>query len=376
MKLLISLIFLVCFNNLAHCQTKNNRTYNLLIGTYTDGKNSDGIYIYNFNSQTGDFHFKSKVAGIENPSYLAISSDGKKVYSVNEVKEGGGVSSFDFNSTSGELTFLNHVSSGGNGPAYIAVDNQNKFVFAANYNTGSVSAIPLNNDGTFTANVQTIQDQGSSVHARQKGPHVHCTILSPDNKFLLSTDLGTDKVSIFHFDPLNLTQPLTPVEPAFISIKPGSGPRHITFHPNSRFAYLINEMGGTVIVYDYNKGNLTEKQIVNISSADFTGKVSAADIHISPDGRFLYGSNRGDANEIVIYSIKKDGQLNFVARQSTLGKAPRNFVIDPSGKFLLVANQDSNEIIFFRRDQKTGLLTDTGKKIQVSKPVCLKFDYQ
>lgn len=373
MKTIIALILVICFVNLVHGQSNNSKKYNLLIGTYTSPSKSDGIFVYDFDSQTGDFNFKSKVAGEENPSYLAISLDGKHVYSVNEVRNGG-ISAFIFNSTSGELTFLNRVSSGGNGPCYVAVDDKNKFVFAGNYGSGSLSAISLKEDGSLGTGIQFIQQEGSSIDkSRQQGPHVHSTVLSPDNHYLLTPNLGTDKVSIYQFDATKISQPLTPADPAFVSVKDGSGPRHITFHPNSKFVYLIQEMGGMITAFDYKDGKLIEKQTITMLSPDFKGRVGAADIHVSPDGRFLYGSNRGDANEVVIYAINKNGELNYAGRQEAMGKTPRNFVIDPSGNFLLVANQDSDEIIIFKRDQKTGLLNPTGKKIQVSRPVCLKF---
>jgi len=170
-----------------------------------------------------------------------------------------------------------------------------------------------------------------------------------------------------------ISKPLTPAEQEFVPVKPGSGPRHLTFHPNSKFAYLIQEMAGMITVFDYKDGKLKEKQAITMLSPDFKGRVGAADIHVSPDGKFLYGSNRGEANEIVIYSIDKKGLLTLVGRQATQGRNPRNFAMDPSGKYLLVANQDNNEIVLFTRDPKTGLLTPSGAKIQVNKPVCLKF---
>jgi len=372
MKTAIALIFVLCSINLVHSQS-NNKTYSLLIGTYTSSSTSDGIYVYDFNSQTGEVNLKSKISGEENPSYLAISNDGKHVYAVNEVRNGG-ISSFLFNPTSGELTFLNRVSSGGASPCYVSVDDKNKYVFAGNYGSGSLSAIPLKEDGSLGTGPQFIQQEGSSIDkGRQQGPHVHCTVLSPDNHYLLTSNLGTDKVSIYQFDASRVSQPLSPAEPAFVSVKAGSGPRHITFHPNSKYAYLIHEMEGMITVFDYKNGQLVEKQTITMLSPDFKGKVGAADIHISPDGKFLYGSNRGNANELVIFAINKNGKLNYAGRQPAQGKGPRNFAIDPSGNFLLVANQDSNEIIMFKRDKKTGLLTPTGGKIQISKPVCLKF---
>ena len=372
MKIAFALIFVLCSINLVHSQS-DHKTYSLLIGTYTKSITNDGIYIYDFNSQTGEVNLKSKVSGEENPSYLAIGKDGKHVYAVNEIRNGG-ISSFLLNPTSGELTYLNRVGSGGDSPCYVSVDDKNKYVFAGNYGSGSLSAIPLKNDGSLGTSPQIIQHEGSSIDkGRQQGPHVHCTVLSPDNHYLLTSDLGTDKVSIYKFDASNVSQPLSPAEPAFVSVKAGSGPRHLTFHPNSKYVYLIHEMGAMITVFDYKKGQLTEKQTITMLSPDFKGKVGAADIHISPDGKFLYGSNRGNANELVIYSINKKGLLNYAGRQSVQGKGPRNFAIDPSGNFLLVANQDSNEIIMFKRDKKTGLLTPTGGKIQISKPVCLKF---
>lgn len=373
MKNAILLIFVMCFANLVQGQNINRKTSRLLIGTYTSSPASDGIYVYDFDNSTGAVNLKSKISGVENPSYLTISRDGKFVYAVNEVKDGG-VSSFLFDNSSGELKFLNKVSSGGSGPCYVSVDDKNKYVFAGNYNSGSFAAIPLKDDGSLGADPQFIQQDGSSINkGRQQGPHLHCTVLSPDNKYLLTSNLGTDKVGVYKFDVSKASQPLTPADPPFVSVKAGNGPRHLTFHPNSKFVYLIHEMASSITVFDYKDGKLIEKQSITMLSPDFKGKVGAADIHISADGKFLYGSNRGEANEVVIYSIDKKGMLTYVGRQSCQGKGPRNFVIDPSGNFLLVANQDSNEIVFFKRDQKTGMLTPIGDKIQISKPVCLKF---
>jgi 6-phosphogluconolactonase len=370
-----SLLFIITifFFGLVHAQTKNNMKYNLIIGTSTSPGNNEGIWVYEFDVSAGDIKYKTKASGVENPSYLAVSNDGKFVYSVNEVKDGG-VSAFTFNPISGELTFLNRVSSGGNGPCYICVDAKRKFVFAGNYGSGSLCAIPVKEDGSLGSDIQYIQEEGGSIDkSRQAGPHLHSTVLSPDNRFLLTSNLGTDKISTYLFDSNKPSKPLTPADPAFVSAKPGSGPRHIIFHPYLKFVYLIQEMGGLITAFDYDNGKLTEKQTITMLSPDFKGIVGAADIHISSDGKFLYGSNRGDANEIVIYSVNEGGKLNYAGRQSTLGKTPRNFVIDPSGNFLLVANQGSNEVIVFKRDPKTGLLTPTGTKLGINKPVCLKF---
>jgi 6-phosphogluconolactonase len=373
MRTVIALIFVICFADLVHGQSNNVKTYNLLVGTYNSSAESDGIYVYDFDALTGNSKLKSKVAGVENPSYLAVSHDGKHVYTVNEVLNGG-ISAFIFNPVTGALLFLNRVSSGGASPCYVSVDDKNKFVFAGNYGSGSLAAVRLKEDGSLSEGIQLIQQEGSSIDkSRQQGPHVHCTVLSADNHYLFTANLGTDKIGIYHFDASGTSRPLTPARPEFITVKAGSGPRHITFHPNSKYAYLIQEMGGMITVFDYKNGKLTEKQSITMLTPDFKGRVGAADIHVSPDGKFLYGTNRGDANELVIYAINKNGQLIYAGRQQTMGKAPRNFVIDPTGNFLLVANQDSNEIIVFKREQKTGLLTPTGEKIQVNRPVCMKF---
>lgn len=373
MKNSISVILLLCFFSLLQAQNKTNNEYNLLIGTYTASATSDGIYCYSFNTETGNVTLKAALSGVENPSYLAVSRDGNHVYAVNEGRTGS-VNSFLFDKATGVLSFQNKVSTGGSGPCYVSVDDKNKFVFAGNYNSGNLVAVSLKEDGSFGAEPQFIKHEGSSIDkGRQAGPHVHCTVLSPDNKYLLTSDLGTDKINIYNIDQANLTQPLSPASQESVSVKPGSGPRHITFHTDSKTAYVIQEMGSMITVFDYKNGTLTEKQTITMLAPDYKGRVGAADIHVSDDGKFLYASNRGEANEIVIYSIGKKGMLTYAGRASTLGKAPRNFVIDPSGKFLLVANQDTNEIIFFKRDPKTGLITPTGNKIQVSKPVCLKF---
>ncbi len=354
-------------------QASTAEEFNLLIGTYTEPDKSDGIYVYTFNSETGEFSYRAEATGIKNPSFLTASKDGQHVYSVSEVGDGqGGVSAFSFDPTSGKLDFLNSASSGGDGPCYVSVDDKNKFVFVGNYSGGSVSAVPINADGSLGTDIQSIQHKGSSILKNQTKPHVHASVLSPDNTYLYVPDLGTDKVNIYNVD-LSKSTPLTPADPAFVSLEAGSGPRHFTFHPNGKFAYLIQEMTGNVEVFDYKKRKLHPKQSVALPSQGHEGRIDAADIHISPDGKFLYGSLRGDIDELVIYAIDKKGELTYAGRQSTMGENPRNFAIDPTGNYLLVANGGSDEIVVFKRNRETGLLIDTGKAIKVGKPVCLKF---
>lgn len=370
----MKVLVLLCLTwvSLSQSLAQGGKEYNLLIGTYSNKENTNGIQVFTFDTATGDTQFRSKSVDVTNPSYLAISPDKKLVFSVSEAGQGKGtVNSFSFNPASGQLNFINSVTSAGDSPCYVSVNKDQNLVFVGNYSSGTLSAIRLKADGTLDPRIQTIQHEGSGPNkGRQEKPNVHAVVLSPDNRYLFVPDLGTDKVNIYRVDATK-AQPLSPAGEAVV--KGGSGPRHLTFHPNGKFAYLIQELDASVTAFDYKNGTLSSKQTISLLAPGFQGKVGAADIHVSPDGKFLYGSNRGEANEITIFAIGKDGKLTYAGRQSTLGKTPRNFVIDPSGNFLLAANQDTNDVIIFKRDKKTGLLSDTGKKIEIDRPVCLKF---
>ncbi|MDH4296311.1 MAG: lactonase family protein [Cyclobacteriaceae bacterium] len=345
--------------------------YHLLIGTYAVEGKPNGIHVYRFNAKSGEYDAAQPVTELLNASYLAISRDRKNVYAVSE-GGGGSVNAYAFNPESGALTFMNSVPA--QGPCYVSVDNKKKVVFTGNYGGGSIVSVHLNKDGSFVEeNVQTLQHKGSSiVKGRQDKPHVHSVVLSLDDRYLLVPDLGTDKVYQYRIDAMQ-EKALAAADVPFLPVHPGGGPRHLTFHPNGKYAYLVLELEGAVMALDYRDGKLAAKQTVSMAPPDFKGQVSGADIHVSPDGKFLYASNRGDANEIAIFSIDKQGRLASIGRQSVFGKTPRNFVIDPTGNFLLVANQNTNEVIIFKRDKTTGQLTPTGKKIEADKPVCLKF---
>jgi 6-phosphogluconolactonase len=345
--------------------------YYLLIGTYTKGK-SEGIYVYKMNTQTGNLTYVSKVAA-SNPSYLAVSPDEKFVYAVNEgADDKGSVSAFSFNKSNGTLQYIDKQSSGGDHPCYVAINKTGKWVTAANYTGGSFSVLPVMANGTL-GQPNTIQHTGSGPNKeRQEKPHVHSTVFSPDDQFLFVQDLGIDKITIYSFNAGS--GKVEPAKVPFAVTQPGSGPRHFTFHPNGRYAYLVEEMGAAVVAYKYNKGQLQSIQTISTLPANSGMKGWAADIHISPDGKFLYASNRTPANSIAIYSIDtKTGKLTSKGFEPVQGDVPRNFVIDPTGNFLLVANQETNNIVVFKRDVKTGLLTYTGKQIEVGNPVCLKW---
>lgn len=347
----------------------------LLIGTY-DSPKSEGIYIYKFNSINGSAK-KFSYVKTSNPSYIAISPNKKYVYAVNENAEqngkGGSVTSFTFDKNFGKLTEINTQSSEGNHPCYITIDNTGRWVFAANYSSGNFSVLPLNKKGRLLPAKQTIQQYGKSIDTiRQNSPHIHTTFLTKNNKILYVTDLGTDKIMVYNFD--EKTGNIKPTKQKFISTKAGSGPRHIDISANKEFMYCIEELSGTIAVFSIKKNILKQIQTVSSLPKNFKGAAGSADIHISADGNFLYASNRGESNTIGIYKInKKNGYLSLLAHQSTLGLAPRNFNFDPSEKYLLVANQNSNEVIIFERNIITGLLKDTGNRISVGKPVCLKW---
>jgi len=376
MKKIKVLFALICISLFAVAQ-KNTDEHYLLAGTYTSGK-SEGIYIYKFNSQTGEYSYVSTAKNVSNPSYLTVSPDEKYVYAVNEnhndKQSGGEVTSFSFDKKTGTLTRLNQQPSAGNDPCYISITKSGKFVLVGNYSSGTASVLPVKKDGSLDTAISVIQHEGSGVNSeRQEGPHVHSTVLSKDNNYVFISDLGIDKIMIYSFDTKKGN--LTPAPTPYVEVEPGAGPRHFEFHPNNKFAYLMEEMSGSISVFAYKgKGQLDLLQNISALPPDYIGSVGSADIHVSADGKFLYASNRGESNTIAIFSInQQSGELSPAGHQSTLGKTPRNFNFDPSGNFLLVANQDSDNIIIFKRDKTTGLLSDTGKKIEIGNPVCIKW---
>jgi len=364
---IIVLFYLLILTSGSIAQTSK---YNLLIGTYTSPGKSEGIYVYEFDSQSGEMTYKSKTI-IESPSYFALTKGRKFLYAVSEGASNN-ISSFAFNSKTGALNFVNSQSSGSSGPTYISVDSKGKYVFAANYVGGSITALPLNVDGTLGADIQDIRHEGSSI-ARKK-PFVHSAVVSPDNKFILTADLGTDKINSYRFHAKSRPQALTAAKQPFVTLDPGAGPRHLTFHPNKKFLYSVTEINSMVYAFSYKQGHLSQIQSLSMLPEGFTGTGHGADIHVSADGQFLYASTRSTLNEIAIFSInQKTGMLSPVDRQPSLGRSSRTFDIDPSGNWLLSTGQASNEIIVFKRDQQTGKLSPTGQKLQIDKPSMVKF---
>lgn len=370
MKFLATFIFSIISLS-AIAQTKE---YYLLVGSYTKPKgNGEGIYVYRFNATTGNASFVSKIAS-DNPSYLAISKNEQFVYAVNEniAQQISTAAAYTFNKKEGSLSFINKESVQGKNPCYITVDKQNKWLFTANYTSGNVSCLPINKDGSIAPLQQLIQHKGSStVKSRQCEAHAHTVVFSPDEKFIAATDLGTDKISLYAFNSNHSTTPLTVDSLNDIISTPGNGPRHVAFNKKTKTLYAINELSGTIDVFE-NKSGMP--LIQNISTDTTSNKdKGSGDIHLSKDGKFLYATNRGKYNTIAIYKVDANsGKLTYVGLQSTLGKTPRNFMIDPSDNFLLVAHQNSDNIFVFKRDKKTGLLQYTNIEIKVGSPVCLK----
>jgi 6-phosphogluconolactonase len=356
---------------------QNQQETLVYIGTYTT-KGSEGIYIYRLDLSSGDLTYVGKATGIDNPSYLALHPDRRYLYAVNETEEfagqpGGAVSAFAIDPQTGALTYLNQQASHGAAPCQLSVDQTGKFVLVANYTSGNASVLPIQADGRLGEATHIIQHQGSSINPRrQAGPHAHSINLDPANHYVFVADLGLDKVMIYRLD-LNQGK-LVPNESPSAQVKAGAGPRHFTFHPGGRYAYVINELDSTVTAFSYDStsGALEALQTVSTLPPDFEGTSHCADIHITPSGQFLYGSNRGH-DSIVIFAIDQGtGKLSYVGHEPTQGRTPRNFALDPTGAFLLAANQNSDTIVTFRIDPQTGQLTTTGHVTNVPTPVCIK----
>jgi 6-phosphogluconolactonase len=345
----------------------------LFIGTYTSGQ-SRGIYVYRFHESTGTGTEVSTIKA-KNPSYICLSADGKHLYATDEEEADGAVGAYAFEPSTGQLAFLNSQSSLGTCPCYVAEDKTGKWVFVANYCSGSLAAFSVNNDGSLAPASQTIQHSGRGPDtARQASAHVHSTIFSANEKFLLAADLGMDKEYVYGFHP-GLNSPLNEIRDSIASLKPGTGPRHIVFHPVKPWVYIIGELTGTIDAFRFDtvSGKLTHFQRIRTTPESFKGFAGSADIHIRADGKFLYASNRGDANTLAVFAISKTGNLESRQYISVMGKHPRNFVIDPTSRFLLVANRDTDNIVVFSINAVTGLLKDTGEQIHIPNPVCLKF---
>jgi len=346
------------------------------VGTYTGGTSaSKGIYRLRLDLATGALTEAGPPTESASPSFLALHPSGRYLYAVNETdgpKGEGGVSAFAVDARTGALAPLNKESSRGGGPCHLSLDARGRHVLVANYGGGSVAVLPVQGDGRLSPATTFVQHEGHGADpARQKGPHAHWVDVDKANRFALVADLGLDEVLVYKFDPAR--GGLTPNQPPAVHLAPGAGPRHVAFHPDGRHVYVINELQSTVTAFSYDavKGALAELQTLSTVPPGFTEPTSTAEIAIRPDGRFLYGSNRGH-DSIAVFAIDPaSGRLTAAGHQPTRGKKPRNFAIDPTGTWLLAANQDSDNIAVLRIDGATGALSPVGEPFAVPRPVCV-----
>jgi 6-phosphogluconolactonase len=376
MKYFLPILLTFLFQNGTAQVSLKQPEYYLIVGTY-DSPKSEGIYVYKFNSKDGSAKEVSQVK-TSNPSFLAIAPNEKFIYAVNENRDdkgkGGSVTSFSFDKKNGILTKINSQSSEGNHPCHITLDKTGKWAIISNYSSGTLALLAIKENGELEKSKQYTEYKGSGPDTiRQRSSHIHMAVPDSSNKTIYVSDLGNDELYVHGFDAgFGMIQAPKQLH---VNTNPGSGPRHLDIHPNQKFLYLLEELSGGVSVFSISpEGRLSGIQHVSILPKGYTGPSGSADIHVTPDGKFLYASNRGESNTIAVFRIEKiSGKLKLAGHQSTLGKGPRNFNFDPSGKFLLVGNQNSDEIVIFKRNMNTGLLTDSGKRIAVGKPVCIKW---
>lgn len=345
-------------------QAPKDNTY--LIGTYTDSTNQ-GIELLRFNSDSMQLSSTVIASGINNPSFVIANRAKTIIYAVESTAEGK-ISAFSFNQKQQNLTVLNSSESFGNHPCYIGLDKNEKLLAVANYASGNFSVYEIDTKGSLHFK-QSVAHIGSSVDkSRQTSAHVHSMLFHPNGKQLLVADLGTDKIHIYDVD-YSSTTPITPANPAYFKVTAGSGPRHMAIHPNGKVLYVVHELTGEIGVYLYDDGKITHTSSLSLTSPTFNGHVQAAEVRLTSDGKFVYVSNRGTANDISVFEIGLEGQLHLIQRIATGGKTPRNFNFSSDERFLFVANQDSNEIRVFTRDVLTGRLKMTTAKIKINKPV-------
>ena len=376
----IALLLLVLSGFCVGAPSMQHQKYLVYIGTYTqEGSESKGVYAYRFDAGSGQLTTIGLAAETINPSFLAVAPNRRFLYAVNEVsnykgKKSGAVSAFAIDHATGKLTLLNQVASRGGDPCYITVDGTGKYVLVANYGGGSVAVFPVGDDGRLGEATAFVQHTGHGTNPeRQEGPHAHSIDLSPDNRYAIVDDLGLDETLVYPFDSAKGSLATESVKIA--KAAPGAGPRHFAMHPSGRFGYVIDEMHSTVSVFSYDAttGDLQSLETIPTVPSTFSGHSEAAEIAIHPSGKFLYASNRGH-DSIAVFSIDQNtGALKPIEYVPTKGASPRHFEIAPGGTLLFAANEKSDNIVVFRINQQTGRLTATGKVLEISQPVCVKF---
>ncbi|MGM0904159.1 MAG: lactonase family protein [Bacillota bacterium] len=338
------------------------------VGTYTK-EASKGVYQFTLDTEKKEIIDVKLAAELSNPTYITVSDDNKNLYAVAKDGENGGVTSFSINNESGKLTKLNSQTSAGAPPCHVSVNQPKSNVVTANYHTTKITSYVINEDGSLNPATSVMEHEGSGPHERQEKPHMHFAGFTPDEKYVIAIDLGSDCILTYRLNDgkLEIVQVHT--------TSPGSGPRHITFHPNKKFAYVMTELSSEVLVlhYDKNDGSFTKKQSISTIPEDFEETNDGSAIHISSDGQYVYAGNRGH-NSIAVFKVNQDtGQLTFIEWTSTEGNWPRDFVIDPSEEFIVATNQKSNTMTLFNRDQTTGKLELIQSDVKVPEPVCVKF---
>ena len=350
------------------------------VGTYTRGT-SKGIYLYHLDLDSGALTPAGCVGEVASPSFLALHPTRPLLYAVSEVstfegEKGGAVSAFAIEPTSGKLTLLNQRSSQGTSPCHLMVDPSGKCVVVANYGTGTAACLPIGDDGRLGEATSVVQHEGSGPTSRQKAPHAHGVNMDAAGHFVFVNDLGIDKVMIYRLDAAQAK--LTANDPPFFATAPGTGPRHMAFHPDGRHAYVINELNSTITaaIYDADHGALRMTESISTLPEGYKGPSTAAEVEVHPSGKFVYGTTRGP-DDMAIFAVNPEsGVLRLVGHEPVLGKTPRSFAIDPSGHYLLVANQDGNNIVVFRINPETGLLRAVGSPVELNSPVCVKMPRQ
>ncbi|WP_289661879.1 lactonase family protein [Flavobacterium panacagri] len=366
-----NLILTITF--LLSCNLFSQNTY-VFLGSYNRDKSAEAIQVYQLDTLNEKLTKFTSAKNIINPSYLTVSPNGKYVYACTDTKtpNAGSISSFEFNTENKSLTFLNSQRSGGENPVYVSVHKSGKWIANANYTEGSVSVFPILENGKIDSIAQNFQYMDGSTHKeRQTKSHVHSAVFSPQYDYLFLPDLGADKIRCYAFDE-NQKKPLMETQNPFTKTDLEAGPRHFTFHPNQKYGYCIEEMAGQISVYKYENGVLNKVQRIATHPDKIKEGFESSDVHISPDGKFLYATNRGKENNIAIFSIDENGLLKSIGYQSTLGKHPRVFAIDESGKFLVVSNVQTGNVIVFKRNPKTGFLKKTGKEIKIQDVSCVQ----
>jgi 6-phosphogluconolactonase len=373
---LFLVLVVLCGLRPSSADAASKRKFLVYVGTYTD-HGSKGIYAYRFDAKTGQSTPLGLAAESTQPSFLTVDASGHYLYAVNEIEsyEGqptGAVSAFAIDSASGKLSLLNQVSSRDGGPAHIALDRTGEYALISNYARGSVAVLPVQKDGRLGEASAFVQHHGAGVDKeRQEQPHAHAVAMSSDNRFALVADLGLDQVFTYSFDSAKGTMGQ---DPHITKANPGAGPRHLVFNLSGKLLYVINELQSSITTYAYDaaNGGLRELSTISTLPDGFSGHSAAAEIALHPSGKFLYASNRGP-DSIAVFSIAAEGTLSHVEFAPVSGKTPRNFAIDPTGSWLLVGDQESDKVVVFRINHKSGRLTPTGQVLQISYPACVTF---